>query len=215
MSCKRLFGVSNMVRILTEGVQPAQKDDTIKSLILEADARQRDPVYGSAGIITTLREEVAKLQEELVVAKEQLSFLVSQLHQQHQEHQQQHQQQEQQFFVFDPPQQQHPHVVHQPQMQVVPHHPHSQLLGDHAPPLNVMDSSLAPPEQPPLLLFQPGFLPMDFVQHQAEEAPQVKQERLDPEEQQLEQEFGGNFFQPANGEHRQQQEQQEHQQRHQ
>ncbi|EFJ31056.1 hypothetical protein SELMODRAFT_69623, partial [Selaginella moellendorffii] len=65
MSCKRLFGVSNMVRILTEGVQPAQKDDTIKSLILEADARQRDPVYGSAGIITTLREEVAKLQEEL------------------------------------------------------------------------------------------------------------------------------------------------------
>ncbi|XP_002964324.2 LOB domain-containing protein 10 [Selaginella moellendorffii] len=183
MSCKRLFGVSNMVRILTEGVQPAQKDDTIKSLILEADARQRDPVYGSAGIITTLREEVAKLQEELVVAKEQLSFL------------------------------QQPHVVHQPQMHVVPHHPHSQLLGDHGPPLNVMDSSLAPPEQPPLLLFQPGFLPMDFVQHQAEEAPPVKQERLDPEEQQLEQEFGGNFFQPANGEHRQQQEQQEHQQR--
>ncbi|KAJ7554786.1 hypothetical protein O6H91_05G009000 [Diphasiastrum complanatum] len=86
MNCKRLFGVSNMIRFLKE-VHPTDKDDTMKSFIYEADARERDPVHGCLGIINRLKDQVAKLTEELHLAREQLHLLEQQhaatLYQQH------------------------------------------------------------------------------------------------------------------------------------
>ncbi|KAJ7519651.1 hypothetical protein O6H91_20G048600 [Diphasiastrum complanatum] len=87
VNCKRLFGVSNMIRFLKDA-DPADKDDTMKSLIYEADARERDPVHGCLGIVNRLKEKVAKLGEELHAARGQLYILEQQhatctLYQQH------------------------------------------------------------------------------------------------------------------------------------
>ncbi|KAJ7562539.1 hypothetical protein O6H91_03G073500 [Diphasiastrum complanatum] len=86
MNCKRVFGVSNMIRFLREA-QPANQDDIMKSFIYEADAREKDSVYGCLGIVNRLKENVAKLTEELLLAREQLQFLQHQhattLYQQH------------------------------------------------------------------------------------------------------------------------------------
>ncbi|XP_057793304.1 LOB domain-containing protein 25-like [Salvia miltiorrhiza] len=42
----KIFGVSNVSKLLNE-IPPHQREDTVKSLAYEAEARLKDPVYGS------------------------------------------------------------------------------------------------------------------------------------------------------------------------
>jgi hypothetical protein len=74
----KLFGVSNILRILKH-VDPSKREDTVKSIAYEADTREKDPVHGCLGVITVLQNQVAKLKEELSIAREQL-FLMEQQH---------------------------------------------------------------------------------------------------------------------------------------
>ncbi|WZZ83844.1 hypothetical protein YC2023_104416 [Brassica napus] len=47
----------------------SQRTDAVKSLVYEAEARIRDPVYGSAGAIYNLQRQVSELQAELAKAQ--------------------------------------------------------------------------------------------------------------------------------------------------
>ncbi|MCD9644943.1 hypothetical protein HAX54_033489, partial [Datura stramonium] len=52
-----------------------QRADAVSSLVYEANARMRDPIYGSAGVITNLQEQMTKLQEEVALAQAEISIL--------------------------------------------------------------------------------------------------------------------------------------------
>ncbi|MCO5598011.1 hypothetical protein L7F22_052100 [Adiantum nelumboides] len=74
LNVHRLFGVSNVLRILRQ-VSPSLKADAIKSIVYEADAWERDPVHGCLGLISLLRNQVEDLQLELARARSQIFFL--------------------------------------------------------------------------------------------------------------------------------------------
>ncbi|KAI5068225.1 hypothetical protein GOP47_0016570 [Adiantum capillus-veneris] len=74
LNVHRLFGVSNVLRILRQ-VTPSLKADAIKSIVYEADAWERDPVHGCLGLISILQNQVDDLQLELVRARSQIFFL--------------------------------------------------------------------------------------------------------------------------------------------
>ncbi|XP_024362031.1 uncharacterized protein [Physcomitrium patens] len=74
----KLFGVSNILRILKH-VDPSKREDTVKSIIYEADTREKDPVHGCLGVTTILQNQVSKLKDELAVAREQM-YLLQQQH---------------------------------------------------------------------------------------------------------------------------------------
>lgn len=55
-----------------------QRADAASSLVYEANARMRDPVYGCAGAISYLQHQVSELQMQLAVA--QAEILCMQMH---------------------------------------------------------------------------------------------------------------------------------------
>ncbi|XP_057782706.1 LOB domain-containing protein 1 [Salvia miltiorrhiza] len=67
----RVFGASNIIKFLQE-VPEAQREDAVSSMVYEANARLRDPVYGCAGAICHLQKQVADLQEQLAKAQAQI-----------------------------------------------------------------------------------------------------------------------------------------------
>lgn len=94
----KVFGASNVAKLLNE-LNATQRDDAVKSLAYEAEARLRDPVYGCVGLISVLQHKLKQIQSELTSAKKELAVYVgSQALQgipttsipQQQQHQQQH-----------------------------------------------------------------------------------------------------------------------------
>lgn len=55
-----------------------QRGDAVNSLVYEANARMRDPIYGSAGVISHLHDQMTKLQAQVALAQAQISNLQSQ-----------------------------------------------------------------------------------------------------------------------------------------
>lgn len=49
-----------------------QRGDAVSSLVYEANARARDPVYGCVGAISYLQNQVSQLQMELAVAQAEI-----------------------------------------------------------------------------------------------------------------------------------------------
>jgi len=49
-----------------------QRGDAVKSLVYEANARVRNPVYGCVGIISNLEIQVSELQMQLAVVQEEI-----------------------------------------------------------------------------------------------------------------------------------------------
>ena len=49
-----------------------QRANAVGSLVYEANARMRDPVYGSVGAISYLQNQVSQLQMELAVAQAEI-----------------------------------------------------------------------------------------------------------------------------------------------
>lgn len=66
-----VFGASNIIRILQD-VDGEHRDDAVSSLVYEARARLRDPVYGCAGAVFQLQQQVCDLQSQLATAQAQI-----------------------------------------------------------------------------------------------------------------------------------------------
>ncbi|MBA0665534.1 LOB domain-containing protein 21 [Gossypium raimondii] len=68
----KVFGASNVSKILIE-VPEEQREDTVNSLVYEAEARLRDPVYGCIGAIALLQRKMIELQHDLALARARLA----------------------------------------------------------------------------------------------------------------------------------------------
>ncbi|KAJ8765965.1 hypothetical protein K2173_020481 [Erythroxylum novogranatense] len=64
----RVFGASNIIKFLQE-LPESQRADAVSSMVYEANARIRDPVYGCAGAISQLQKQVSELQAQLAKAQ--------------------------------------------------------------------------------------------------------------------------------------------------
>lgn len=64
----RVFGAANVSKMLQD-VQPEQRADAVSSLVYEAQARLRDPVYGTVGAISSLQQRVEQLERQLALAQ--------------------------------------------------------------------------------------------------------------------------------------------------
>ncbi|KOM41661.1 hypothetical protein LR48_Vigan04g185900 [Vigna angularis] len=71
----KVFGASNVAKLLNE-LNAAQREDAVKSLAYEAEARLRDPVYGCVGLISILQHRLKQLQTELHHAKKELASYI-------------------------------------------------------------------------------------------------------------------------------------------
>ncbi|KNA04945.1 hypothetical protein SOVF_194940, partial [Spinacia oleracea] len=67
----RVFGASNIIKFLQE-LPESQRADAVSSMVYEANARIRDPVYGCAGSICQLQKQVNDLQAQLAKAQADL-----------------------------------------------------------------------------------------------------------------------------------------------
>lgn len=73
----KVFGASNVSKILNE-VPEDQREDTVNSLVFEAEVRLQDPVYGCIGAIASLQHKMAELQHDLILARARLACYVDQ-----------------------------------------------------------------------------------------------------------------------------------------
>ncbi|KAE8663039.1 LOB domain-containing protein 11 [Hibiscus syriacus] len=64
----RVFGASNIIKFVQE-LPEGQRSDAVSSMVYEASARIRDPVYGCAGTICQLQKQVDELQAQLARAQ--------------------------------------------------------------------------------------------------------------------------------------------------
>ncbi|KAK4763486.1 hypothetical protein SAY87_012924 [Trapa incisa] len=67
----RVFGASNIIKFLQDLPEP-KRADAVASMVYEAGARIRDPVYGCAGAICQLQKQVSELQAELAKTQAEL-----------------------------------------------------------------------------------------------------------------------------------------------
>ncbi|KAK6234576.1 Lateral organ boundary protein [Theobroma cacao] len=67
----KVFGASNVGKMLQE-LPVHQRADAVSSLVYEANARVRDPVYGCVGAISYLQNQVSQLQMQLAVAQTEI-----------------------------------------------------------------------------------------------------------------------------------------------
>ncbi|KAK4278526.1 hypothetical protein QN277_016362 [Acacia crassicarpa] len=67
----KVFGASNVSKMLQE-LPVHQRADAVNSLVYEANARVRDPVYGCVGAISYLQSQVSQLKMQLAVAQTEI-----------------------------------------------------------------------------------------------------------------------------------------------
>ncbi|CAN4101087.1 unnamed protein product [Withania somnifera] len=70
----KVFGASNVSKMLQE-LPIQQRADAVNSLVYEANARVRDPVYGCVGAISFLQNQVSQLQMQLAVAQAEILYI--------------------------------------------------------------------------------------------------------------------------------------------
>ncbi|XP_074583890.1 LOB domain-containing protein 1-like [Curcuma longa] len=73
----RVFGASNIIKLLQD-LPESQRADAVSSMVYEASARIRDPVYGCAGAICHLQKQVSELQAQLARTQAELINLQAQ-----------------------------------------------------------------------------------------------------------------------------------------
>ncbi|KAL2344661.1 hypothetical protein Fmac_005946 [Flemingia macrophylla] len=64
----KVFGASNVNKMLQD-LPEHQRGDAVSSMVYEANARVRDPVYGCVGAISSLQQQIDQLQTQLAVAQ--------------------------------------------------------------------------------------------------------------------------------------------------
>ncbi|CAK9314676.1 unnamed protein product [Citrullus colocynthis] len=67
-SVHKVFGASNVNKMLQE-LPEQQRSDAVSSMVYEANARVRDPVYGCVGAISSLQQQIDLLQTQLAIAQ--------------------------------------------------------------------------------------------------------------------------------------------------
>ncbi|ESW05373.1 hypothetical protein PHAVU_011G174300 [Phaseolus vulgaris] len=67
-SVHKVFGASNVNKMLQE-LAEYQRSDAVSSMVYEANARVRDPVYGCVGAISSLQQQVDVLRTQLALAE--------------------------------------------------------------------------------------------------------------------------------------------------
>ncbi|KAA8527172.1 hypothetical protein F0562_008599 [Nyssa sinensis] len=67
-SVHKVFGASNVNKMLQE-LPVHQRGDAVSSMVYEANARVRDPVYGCVGAISSLQQQIDTLQTQLALAQ--------------------------------------------------------------------------------------------------------------------------------------------------
>ncbi|KAJ6288846.1 hypothetical protein OIU76_024762 [Salix suchowensis] len=67
-SVHKVFGASNVNKMLQE-LAEHQRRDAVSSMVYEANARVRDPVYGCVGAISSLQKQIDSLQTQLALAQ--------------------------------------------------------------------------------------------------------------------------------------------------
>lgn len=70
-SVHKVFGASNVSKMLQE-LPVHQRGDAVSSMVYEANARVRDPVYGCVGAISYLQQQMANLQMQLARAQAEI-----------------------------------------------------------------------------------------------------------------------------------------------
>ncbi|KAL9230857.1 hypothetical protein vseg_006152 [Gypsophila vaccaria] len=70
----RVFGASNVNKMLQE-LPVSQRGDAVSSMVYEANARVRDPVYGCVGAISSLQQQIDALQAQLALAQAEVVHL--------------------------------------------------------------------------------------------------------------------------------------------
>ncbi|QCD96204.1 LOB domain-containing protein 4-like [Vigna unguiculata] len=99
-SVHKVFGASNVNKMLQE-LPEHQRSDAVSSMVYEANARVRDPVYGCVGAISSLQQQVDELQTQLALAQAEVVHM--------------------RMSQFSPPSSEHHHHHHQASL--VPHEP--------------------------------------------------------------------------------------------
>ncbi|XP_076900232.1 LOB domain-containing protein 4-like [Bidens hawaiensis] len=67
-SVHKVFGASNVNKMLQE-LPEHHRGDAVSSMVYEANARIRDPVYGCVGAISSLQQQIDALQAQLAVSQ--------------------------------------------------------------------------------------------------------------------------------------------------
>lgn len=67
----KVFGAANVNKMLQD-LSVHQRGDAVSSMVYEADARVRDPVYGCVSAISSLQQQIAVLQNQLAVANAEI-----------------------------------------------------------------------------------------------------------------------------------------------
>nr|WKV35342.1 lateral organ boundaries domain protein 5 [Ipomoea batatas]GMD61795.1 LOB domain-containing protein 4-like [Ipomoea batatas] len=67
-SVHKVFGASNVNKLLQD-LPEHQRGDAVSSMVYEANARMRDPVYGCVGAISSLQQQVDALQTQLAITQ--------------------------------------------------------------------------------------------------------------------------------------------------
>ncbi|XP_034698465.1 LOB domain-containing protein 4 [Vitis riparia] len=70
----KVFGASNVNKMLQE-LPVEQRGDAVSSMVYEANARVRDPVYGCVGAISSLQQQIDLLQTQLALAQAEVVHL--------------------------------------------------------------------------------------------------------------------------------------------
>ncbi|KAH7284273.1 hypothetical protein KP509_34G046200 [Ceratopteris richardii] len=84
LNVHRLFGVSNVLRILRQ-VNPSLKAEAVSSMVIEANIWEWNPIHGCLGLISMLQSQVENLQFELHQTRNQILIIeqskhISELH---------------------------------------------------------------------------------------------------------------------------------------
>ncbi|PWA39779.1 LOB domain-containing protein 27 [Artemisia annua] len=78
----KLFGVRNILRIL-EQIDPSQKTEAMRSIIYQANMRDRSPVHGCLGVIYQLQYQLRQAEKELYAVLSQLEYYKQNQRRQH------------------------------------------------------------------------------------------------------------------------------------
>lgn len=70
----KVFGASNVNKMLQE-LPELHRGDAVSSMVYEANARVRDPVYGCVGTISSLQQQIDVLQAQLALAQAEVVHL--------------------------------------------------------------------------------------------------------------------------------------------
>ncbi|KAL2238637.1 LOB domain-containing protein 4-like [Sesamum indicum] len=73
-SVHKVFGASNVNKMLQE-LPEHHRGDAVSSMVYEANARVRDPVYGCVGAISSLQQQIDMLQAQLALAQAEVVHL--------------------------------------------------------------------------------------------------------------------------------------------